>query len=167
MATGRWDTYLTVEGITGESKRSGHEGQIDLESFSFGGSNPSSVGHGSGGGTGTVSLSSFNIMKKTDASSAELFQAMCTGNHFPTAKITMYVSGGNAGAVEKLVFEFEEVFVDSIQWSGSEGDPTVIPSESVAFAFGKVTITYNEQNADGTVGGAHVGTWDIRTGVAE
>jgi type VI secretion system secreted protein Hcp len=166
MANGRWDTYLTVEGVTGESKRAGHEGQIDLMAFSFGGSNPSSVGRGGGGGTGTVSLQSFNVSKMTDASSAELFQAMCTGNHFPTAKITMYVSGGAAGAIQKVIFEFEEVYIELIQWSGSEGDASVIPHESVTFAFGKVTITYNEQNPDGTVGGAHVGTWDVRTGTS-
>jgi type VI secretion system secreted protein Hcp len=166
MANGRWDTYLTVEGVTGESKRAGHEGEIDLESFDFGGTNPSSVGRGGGGGTGTVSLSTFNISKKTDAASAELFQALCTGNHFPTAKITMYVSGGNAGAVQKCIFEFEEVYIESMHWAGAEGSDSVVPSESVSFAFGKVTITYNEQNPDGTVGGAHVGTWDVRTGVA-
>jgi type VI secretion system secreted protein Hcp len=159
-----WDAYLTVEGVSGESKRSGHEGEIEIVSFSFGASNPSSVGIGGGGGTGTVSLSSFSILKKTDAASAELFQHCCTGMHFPTAKLTLYKSGGST-ALDYLVYDFEEVFVDSIQWSGSDGgDP--VPHESVSFSFGKVSITYAEQNADGTRGGDHVGSWDVRAGVA-
>ena len=165
MPNGRWDAYLTVDGVSGESQRSGHEGEIEVIAFDFGGSNPASVGVGGGGGTGTVNLSSFNIHKKTDASSAEMFQHMCTGKHFPKAKLTMYKSGGDAGAVDYLVFEFEELYVDSMNWSGSEGGDG-IPLDAVAFSYGKVTITYNEQKPDGTKGGAHVGAWDVRTGEA-
>ena len=160
---GAWDAYLTVDGVTGESQRAGHEGEIELISFDQGGSNPSSVGIGSGGGTGTVNLTSFNFMKKTDAASAQLFQHMCTGKHFPTAKVTLYKSGGDGGAVDYLSFDFEEVYVDNITWSGSEGGDG-IPMESVSMSFGKFTITYNEQNPDGTKGGSHVGSWDVRTG---
>jgi type VI secretion system secreted protein Hcp len=162
---GSWDAYLTVDGVSGESQREGHEGEIELISFNFGGTNPSSVGIGKGGGTGTVNLTSFSFMKKTDASSAEMFQAMCVGDHFPKAKLTMYKSGGKSGAVDYLVFEFEEVYVDSIMWSGAEGGDGV-PMENVEFSFGKAIITYNEQNPDGTKGGAHVGSWDQRTGTA-
>ena len=156
-----WDAFLTVEGISGESQRSGHEGQIEIIAFGFGGSNPSSVGVGGGGGTGTVSLSSFNITKKTDASSAELFQKMCQGTHYPTAEITMYKSGGDQ-SLAFLKYQFEEVYVDSIQWSGASGGDN-IPMESVSMSFGKVTIEYVEQNPDGTAGGSHAGSWDLRT----
>ncbi len=159
-----WDAYLTVEGVSGESQRSGHEGQIEIIAFSFGGSNPSSVGVGGGGGTGTVNLSSFTVTKKTDASSAELFQQMCQGVHFPTAELTMYKSGG-AAALPYLVYKFEELYVDSIQWSGSEGGDN-IPMETVSFSFGKVVVEYTEQNPDGTAGGVHVGQWDVRTRIA-
>ena len=158
-----WDAYLTIDGVSGESQRQGHEGEIELIAFNFGGSNPSSIGIGSGGGTGTVSLSSFTITKKTDASSAELFQHMCTGEHFPVGKLTMYKSGGAAGALAFLVYEFEDMYVDNISWSGAEGGDN-IPMESISFSFGKVTITYPEQNVDGTAGGDHVGSWDVRVG---
>lgn len=160
-----WDAYLTGDGLQGESQRAGHEDEIELVGFDFGGSNPTSVGVGKGGGVGTVNLADFNIIKKTDASSATLFQHMCTGQHFPTCKVTMYKSGGDAGPVEFLLFEFEEAYVTNITWSGSEGGEE-IPTESVSFAFGKVTITYNQQAPDGTVAGSFVGAWDIRTGEA-
>jgi len=157
-----WDAFLTLEGVSGESQRAGHEGEIELISFSFGASNPSSIGIGSGGGTGKVTLSSFNVMKKTDASSVGMFRASCNGQHFPTAKATLYKSGGDT-ALQYLLFEFEEVYVDNIQWSGAEGGDNV-PMESVSFSFGKVTITYTQQNPDGTAGGDFQGSWDIRTG---
>ncbi len=103
-----------------------------------------------------------SIMKKTEAGSAELFQHICMGEHFPAATLTMYNSGGKAGPLPYLTMEFEELYPDSIQWSGSQGGDDV-PSESVTFAFGKVTFTYSEQNPDGTKGGDHVGSWDVRT----
>lgn len=158
-----WDAYMTMEGVSGESQREGHEGEIEVISFSFGASNPSSIGIGGGGGTGTTSLSSFNFMKKTDGASAEIFQHCCTGEHFPTAVMTLYKSGGAAGALPYLEYAFEEVYIDNIQWSGSDGGDNV-PMESVSFSFGKVEITYTEQNPDGTAGGDHVGTWDVRSG---
>lgn len=161
---GKWDAYLTVDGVSGESQREGHEGEIELIGFDFGGSNPSSVGIGGGGGTGTVNLSSFNFVKKTDASSAELFRHMCTGKHFPTAKLTMYRSAGDS-AIDYLTFDFEEVYVDNMNWSGSQGGDG-IPNETVSFSFGAVKITYNEQKPDGTKGGAHEGGWDVRKGTA-
>jgi type VI secretion system secreted protein Hcp len=157
-----WDAFLTIDGVEGESQRTGHEGQIEITSFQFGASNPSSVGHGSGGGTGTVSISSFNITKRTDATSPALFQKCCEGEHYPTAKLTLYKSGGSGGALDYLTYEFEEVYVDNISWSGAEGgDP--IPFESVSFSFGKVTVNYATQNADGTKAGVTPGSWDVRT----
>jgi len=47
----------------------------ELTSFSFGANNHSTVGsHKGGSGAGKVSVSSFNIMKKTDNASPSLFK---------------------------------------------------------------------------------------------
>jgi type VI secretion system secreted protein Hcp len=160
---GSWDAYLTVDGVQGESRRAGHEGEIELISFSFGASNPSSVGFGSGGGVGKVNLSDFNFVKRTDAASAELFKQCCSGKHFPTAKVVLYKAGGEGGPLDYLIYEFEEVYVSNIQWSGSEGGDG-IPMESVAFSFGKVVVTYNQQSETGAKVGSYMGSWDVRTG---
>lgn len=157
-----WDAYLKLDGVDGESQRDGHEGEIELISFSFGASNPSSIGIGSGGGTGAVSLTSFNVMKKTDASSVGMFRASCQGMHFPNATVQLYKSGGKEPLLY-LQFNFEEVYVDAISWSGAEGGDNV-PVESVSFSFGRVEITYTQQNPDGTAGGDFVGSWDVRRG---
>ncbi len=158
-----WDAFLTVDGVQGESRRRGHEGEIELMSFSFGASNPSSVGIGSGGGVGKVSLSAFNFMKYTDASSAELFKQCCSGKHFPWAKVILYKAGGEGGPLDYLIYEFEEVYVSDIQWSGSEGGDG-IPVESVSFNFGKVVVTYNQQSESGAKVGSYMGSWDVRMG---
>ena len=44
-----------------------------------------------------------------------------------------------------LQYDFTDVMVESIQWSGSSGGDDT-PTESVSFAFAKVKITYNKQD---------------------
>ena len=158
---GNWDAWLELDGVKGESQRKGHEEQIEVLSFSWGGNNPASVGHGSGGGAGKVALSDFSIMKMTDATSTDLFQKMCSGKHYPKATLTMYKAGGDE-ALDYLKYTFEELFVTSINWSGSQGGDA-IPTESVSFAFGKVTMDYKIQNPDGSAKGTVPGSWDVRT----
>ena len=157
-----FDAFLKIEGVAGETQRAGHKGEIPIFSFSWGANNPTSVGISGGGGAGKVAISSFSFMKRTDAGSAALFQACCTGKHFPKATVTLYKAGGDK-AIDFLKYDFEEVFVEAVQWSGaSGGDDT--PTESVSFAFGRVEMTYSPQAADGTkVGKPVVGSWDLRT----
>jgi type VI secretion system secreted protein Hcp len=159
-----FDTYLWIEGIEGEATAAELKpaGQTELYSFSWGASNPSTIGTGTtGAGAGKVSVSSFNFMKKTDKASPSLFQACCAGKHFPKAKVTMRKAGGDV-PVEYLIYEFEEVFVDSVQWSGSSGGDDT-PTESVSLAFGKVKMTYSPQDVKGTGTGPVAGGWDLTT----
>jgi type VI secretion system secreted protein Hcp len=162
MAT---DAYLFLSAeVGGESQRAGHEGEIEVLAWSFGGMNPASVGIGSGGGVGSVTLQEFSLTKYTDSSSAALFQMMCSGQHFPTAKLTLYKAGGSAGALPYLTYEFEEVFVTGLSLGGSGAED--LPTENVSFAFGKVIMTYTQQDAAGTATGDYVGSWDIRRNTA-
>lgn len=157
-----FDTYLKIESpdLKGESTAKGFEGAIEIYSFSLGASNPVTVGSGTGGMSGgKVSVSSFNLMKKTDKSSPELFMANCTGKHYGKAVVSMRKAGGKQE--EFLTYTFTEVMVESIQWSGSSGGDDT-PTESVSLAFGKVEISYKAQKADGTLDSSAVkGQWDL------
>jgi len=162
MAT---DAYLFLsDEVGGESQRAGHEGEIEVLAWSFGGSNPASVGIGSGGGVGSVTLQDFNITKYTDSSSAAIFQMLCAGQHFETAKFTLYKAGGSGGALPYLTFEFEEVYITALAQGGSGAED--LPTENVTFAYGKVTMTYTQQAKDGTATGDFVGSWDVRRTMA-
>jgi type VI secretion system secreted protein Hcp len=157
-----FDAFLKIEGIDGESTRKGFEKQIELISFSWGASNPTTIGSaGAGGGAGKASVSSFNCLKITDAASAPLFQACCAGKHFPKAKVTLRKAGGDS-PVDYLVYEFEKVYIESVQWSGASGGDDR-PTESVSLAFGKVTVTYTPQADQGATGSPVVASWDITT----
>jgi type VI secretion system secreted protein Hcp len=155
-----FDAFLKIEGVDSEARRKGFEKQIEILSFSLGASNPTTIGSGGGGGSGKVSISSFNFMKRSDAASPVLFQACCDGTHYAKASVTLHKAGGKE-AVDFIKYEFEEVFVESVQWSGSSGGDDV-PVESCSFAFGKVTVTYTPQTAAGAKGSAVVGSWDLR-----
>ncbi|MGZ8376721.1 MAG: Hcp family type VI secretion system effector [Gemmatirosa sp.] len=159
-----FDTFLEIKGVEGESTASGMEKKIEIFSFSWGASNPTTVGSGSGGlSAGKVSVSAFNAMKKTEKSSADLFQACATGKHFDTATVTMRKAGGDAGQKAFLIYKFEDVMVESIQWSGSTGGDDT-PTESISIAFGKVEIEYWGQNPKkGDVKPMGQAAWNITT----
>ena len=55
-----FDAFMKVEGVKSESTRAGHEKEIELISFSWGASNPTSIGIGEGGGSGKVSVSTIS-----------------------------------------------------------------------------------------------------------
>ena len=159
-----FDTFIKIEGVEGESTAKGFEKQIEIYSFSWGASNPTTVGSAKDGlSAGKVSLSSFNIMKKTEKSSSKLFQACCGGDHFTSALVTMRKAGGTEkGQQIFLTYVFTDVMVESIQWSGSSGGDDS-PTESVSFAFGKVTIEYKNQGKDGKLVAGTPVVWDVRT----
>jgi type VI secretion system secreted protein Hcp len=155
-----FDAFLKIEGVDGESTRKGFEKQMEIQSFSFGASNPSTIGAGGGGGGGgKVSVSSFNIMKRSDSASPLLVLACCQGDHYAKASVTLNKSAGKA-PIDFIKYEFEEVYVDNIQWSGSSGGDDT-PTESVSFSFAKVAITYTPQKPDGSKGSPAVGAWDL------
>jgi type VI secretion system secreted protein Hcp len=158
-----FDTYIAIDTVDGEATQAKHEKWIEIYSFSWGASNPTTVGSGTSGlAAGKVSVSSFNIMKKTETSSAKLFAACCAGQHFPKATVEMSKATGTSGEQQVfLKYVFTDVMVESVQWSGSTGGDDT-PTESVSFAFAKCAITYSKQDeATGAMSAAGDASWDL------
>jgi len=158
-----FDAFLKLDTITGESQDKKHAGETEIYSFSFGAHNPTTIGSASGGaGAGKVSFASFSFMKKTDSASPTLFQACACGQHIATGLLTLRKAGGD-NPLEYLKWNFAEIFIDSIQWSGSSGGDDA-PSEAVSFVYGTQTIDYQPQDAKGAAkGGAIHGGWNVVT----
>ena len=154
-----YDAFLKLDGVKGESQKQNHAGEIDLMSFSWGASNSSSVGTGTGSSSGKVTVHDFSVTKTTDSSSAPMFQKCCDGTTFATAVVTLQRQT-NSGAMAYLVYNFTNVYVTSIQWSGSGGSGDT-PMESVSFAFETCTIDYTPQNDDGSAGNPVHRGWDV------
>jgi len=157
-----FDAYLDLKDVPGEATAKGFEKKIEIYSFSWGASAPVTVGPGTTGMSASrVSISSFNVMKKTDVASPKLFQAACKGDHFTDMTVTLRKQTGTGGQDAFIIYKFEEVMVESVQWSGSSGGDDT-PTESVSFAFAKVTFEYKPQGADGKLVAGTPIVWDIR-----
>jgi type VI secretion system secreted protein Hcp len=151
-----------VEGETNDVDFSAKKA-FEITSFSFGASNPSSIGSAGGGsGSGKVNLSSFSISKLTDNASPSLWLACCNGGHYDNGYVTLRRAGGQADKTgsEYIKYEFAEVFVDHIQWSGSSGGDDR-PMESVSFSFGAVKLTYTPQESGGEAGTDNEKMWSV------
>lgn len=155
---------LKLANVEGEALTEGFEKQIELDSFSWAFHN-SSTPHGAGRGAGRVEAHGITCTKKVDKASPKLFKAITTGEHFKDAILTALKAGG-AKNVAFIKLEFDQLFLVDLNESGSNGDGD-IPRESLNFQFGKVTVTYNEQKADGTTGPATVASYDFAKGVAK
>jgi type VI secretion system secreted protein Hcp len=164
-----YDAFMWLKGgapeAKGEStdKEFAKEKAFEIFSFSWGASNPVTIGSATAGaGAGKVSISSFNIMKKTDSASPALFLNCAKGQHFTEGHVVLRKAGGTA--LKYLTYDFHEVFVESVQWSGSSGGDDT-PSESVSFAFSQVDIKYTPQDTKGTPGTAIPASWDLTQNV--
>jgi type VI secretion system secreted protein Hcp len=155
-----FDSFLKLDGVTGESQKENHAGEIELMSFSWGAANPSSMGGGTGSGSGKVTVQDFSIVKRTDSASPVLFQKCCDGTTFATATVTLQKSAGDS-PIQYLVYNFTNVYVTSVQWSGSGGGGDDSPMESCSFTFETCSIDYTPQNDDGSAGSPVHGGWDM------
>jgi type VI secretion system secreted protein Hcp len=154
-----YDAFLKLTGITGESQKENHVGDIDVHSFSWGARNSSSFGTGTGASTGKVSVGDFSIMKSTDSSSPVLFQKCCDGSVMATGVVTLQRQvQGNAAPY--LVYNFTHVYVTGFRWSGSGGAGDA-PMETVDFCFEVGTVDYTPLTDDGTAAPPVHGGWDL------
>ncbi len=154
------DYFLKIKGVDGESTDDKHKGEIELESWSFGGTNAASFSSGGGGGAGKVSLQDFHFVKKTDKASAKLFVAMATGEHLTEAKLTCRKAGKEQQ--EFLIITMTDTLISSYQTGGSAGS-SIIPSEQLSMGYSKIEIKYKEQKPDGSLGGEVIGGWDVKS----
>jgi type VI secretion system secreted protein Hcp len=154
-----YDAFLKLDGVTGESQKANHKNEMDIMSFSWGAANSSSVGTGTGVSVGKVSVSDFSVMKTSDSASPVLFQKCCDGSVIAAGVVTLQKQIAGV-ATPYLVYNFQNVYVTSIQWSGSGGAGDS-PMESVTFCFEVGTVDYSPQKDDGSLGNAIHGGWDV------
>lgn len=146
---------ITVEGqvTTRDFSRA-----IEILSFSLGISTS-----GLGTGASKVQFSTLNLMKAVDSASVPLFNGATSGALFPQVRLTIRQQDATGKEYNYLQYDFAEVLVTSVQWSGSEGENS--PAEEVSLVFAKVEITYLVKNSSGSPVGTQTGGWNIVTNV--
>jgi type VI secretion system secreted protein Hcp len=162
------DFLLWIDGVNGESKQVGQdlpEKCIDIESWSFGGTNSGSVDTGGGGGAGKVSMQDFHFVCKSGKSAAEILYHMSAKTHIPKAKLFCRKGGGDGNTYIYEQYEFDNINISSYQVGGSGGSD-LLPHCQISFNYQKNTMEYKEQQTDGTVQTAAKAWYDQSTGTA-
>jgi type VI secretion system secreted protein Hcp len=158
------EIFLKLDGITGESTKSGAEGWIEIFSFSNGASNPTSVAFGTGSGAGKVDLSSVSLQKQLDIASPYMFAHCCAGTHIKTGNMIVREATGATTTQVYFQYDFTEAFIDSISWGGAAGGGK--PSESLSISAKSLMVTYTPQNSDGSLGTKIPKGWNQTTNAA-
>jgi type VI secretion system secreted protein Hcp len=151
------DAFLSLTNVPGEVTVKGFEGWIEVDSFSWGAAQSTSIGGAAtGAGAGKVSFNPFYVTTKIDKSSAKLFLACCNGSHYAGASLYMRKAGGTA--ITYLKLDFKTVFCKELKLE--VGDDVEVPVETITFVYGAVQVTYTPQKADGSADAAIVTAWN-------
>jgi type VI secretion system secreted protein Hcp len=149
------DIFLKIDGIKGESTDSKHKDEIEVTSFSIGGTQVVSIA-GGGMGAGKVELQPFMITKHLDKATPALFQHLATGKHIPVADFSQRKAGGEQKDFLKI--NLKDVLVSN--WStGGSGE---LPQESWTLHYGQISFEYFQQDNKGAVTSAGKFGWDLK-----
>jgi type VI secretion system secreted protein Hcp len=135
---------------------------IEVESFSFGAENPTTIGSATGGaGAGKIKFNEFRVTKRVDKASPALFKNMAAGAHYAKATLTLRKP---AAKEPYMTYSMETVFTTKIDHGG--GSPEVA-TEEITFVFGKLVIQSTDRNADGTLSPPVQYGWNQVTNVSD
>jgi len=151
--------HLKFGSIKGESPATKHKEEIELLSWSWGASNPTTL-VGTGMSAGKVSMSDLSFTKRVDKSSPKLLEMCVTGKHVDN--VTLYCSKQTGGKTPEdfLIIKLEEVYVSSHQCGGSAGED--VGTESFTLTYGKINYDYKQQDKSGTLTSAGNIEYDLR-----
>ena len=154
------DSFLKIDGIEGESQDSKHKAEIDLESWSFGLSQPGTMGSGGGGGGGKAAFQDIHLVKKMDKSSPKLFLSCAGGDHIKKAMLVVRKAGKDQQEYLKLTLH--DVLISSYQTGASDAALDNIPTEQFSLNYAKIEYSYSPKKADGTLESEVKLGWDIK-----
>ena len=150
------DFFLKIDGIKGESQDSKHKDEIDVTSWSWGLSNTGSSVVGGGGGAGKPVFQDFSWIQGLDASIPPIFLGVATGKHYKSAQLDVVKPGKDSAVFFEM--NFDDVLFTKLQLSGAGSGQTAL----VALDYGKVTLRYRPQKADGSYSGWIEGSFDVK-----
>jgi len=131
------DAYLKIKDIPGESRASGHEGQIELLSWSWGSTGRDAP---SGMASGKRQYEPLTITKSVDQASPLLQRASETGQQLSGVTVYMRKAGGKQQEYMKI--ELENVMVSSYSVGGSGGGGGAAPTETFSLNYEKIKQGY-------------------------
>jgi type VI secretion system secreted protein Hcp len=145
-----FDAFMKFGDVDGDSTAAGFEKWIQLESYSWGLSNPTTIGTlGSGAGAGKPVPQDFTVTMPFSSASTELIRKAFSGE--ATDPVTIALARDVKGSLQTfLQYKLNEVLVSSMQTEGVQaGDD--LPSDQATLVFAKLAIEFSPQAPDGSL----------------
>lgn len=153
MAGSMW---VKIDGCEGEATDDGHQKEIEIQSYTFGVTHPTSfAGGGLGGGEATVH--DVSVTKQIDKASPVLFKFCMSHKVLPEVLITQRKRGENP--IDYLKIKLKNAVVSGVNHGGNAD---TAGSESISFAFEAFEKEYTPQGSDGKPQGAVTMKWDVK-----
>lgn len=145
------DMFLRLTGqktgaVKGESDAKNHEGEIEIDSWSWGMSSSGAMG---GAGTAArTALSELRIEKRADSASTQLMSVMRSNELIKEAVLSVRKAGVNP-PIDYMVITILKGRITSFDiGSKASGSPELV--ERLAIAFEQIDITYSAQDERGS-----------------
>jgi type VI secretion system secreted protein Hcp len=162
--------FMKIDGASGESKDSNHQGWSDIVSFSWGATQPGTMATGGGGGAGKASFNDLHVVAQMDKASPAVMKHCASGKHLNQVQLSVCKAGGTQ--IEYSRITLTDVMVTSVQHSAdntgttsaSTGSSTNAEAVTVNYAFqaAQVMHQYWEQTSSGGKGAESQVSWDIK-----
>ena len=144
------EAFLRIDGLQGDAVIGNSKSYIAIKNFSWGAEHNATIGSASGGaGAEPARFQELSIEKAVDASSPALFQRMATGA--PIQSMELVVRKAGATSPIHLRYHFQMVFVTATETSGGTGQEGT--SETIKFAFGAASQSFQRQTSTGALSG--------------
>ncbi len=156
------DYLLEIEGIKGESTDSKHPNSIEIESFSWGATQPGAHAGGGGGGAGKVVFQDIHFVSQLSSASPELFLACATGQHIKKAILFVRKAGKEQQEYYKVTLE--DILVSSYQQAGDATNDAgaSVPVDQFSLNFTRIGLDYKVQKADGSLDRSVQAGYDLK-----
>jgi type VI secretion system secreted protein Hcp len=162
--------YLRLPDIRGESRRSGHEDEIEVHGVAWDVAQSPAGRAGRGRTRARADVGPIVLWKRYDASSPYLVLAAMQGRAFDAARLALTGPGEATDPYLQITLEnclvaaYGIVAPPEAELHGGRGDP-LPPLERIALDFERIVVRYVERASDGTAGTEHEIAYDIAAGV--
>jgi len=142
------DMFMQVDGATGESQDANHKGWTDMDSFTWGATQPNTMASGGGAGAGKVSFHDLNVVAKIDKCYPAVLKYCATGKHLGSVNISLCKAGGTQIEFGKITLT--DVMVTNVTVTGANTSDAVMVNYS--FQAASIQTQYWEQTNQGGKG---------------
>ncbi|SDE47809.1 type VI secretion system secreted protein Hcp [Paracoccus isoporae] len=149
--------YYKIDDIPGESKRSDHEDEIVISSFSWGASRSAFRNSGGQRESGLADIQSLSISKDYDCSSPYIALACIKAKNLGETVLTLRKDQGDDHS-DYLTITMTNTLVENYQVSGGGGGN---PVDAITLSFDTIKMKYLVDADDLTKGDEHEIEYDV------